>query len=93
MELYTNYWEAQSPIGVTIMLYLREEIKKTNPYSLYRKYNSMASNIWDIGGKEIWALQGKGIVEGMFDCILYFNLCSHCIHGKQNQVSFAFSEF
>ena len=39
--------------------------------------------------KGLWALQGKGMVEGMTNCTLDFDFCEHCIYGKQNQVRFA----
>ena len=39
--------------------------------------------------KGLQSLQGKGIVEGMTDCSLYFNLCKHCTYGKKNRVRFA----
>ena len=39
--------------------------------------------------KGLRALQGKGMVEGMTDCTLDFDLCEHCIHQKQNQARFA----
>ena len=33
--------------------------------------------------KGLHALQGKGMVEGMIDCTLYFDLCEHYIYGKK----------
>ena len=33
--------------------------------------------------KGLWALQGKGMVEGMTDCTLDFYFCGHCIYGKK----------
>ena len=33
--------------------------------------------------KGLRALQGKGMVEGMTDFTLDFDLCKHCIYGKQ----------
>ena len=44
-----------------------------------------------IGEKELRALQGKGMVEGMTDCTLDFDFCEHCIYGKQNRVRFSSS--
>ena len=35
------------------------------------------------------ALQGKGMVEGMTNCTMYFDFCGHFIYGKQNRVRFA----
>jgi hypothetical protein len=32
--------------------------------------------------KGLPALHGKGMVEGMYDYILYFNFYEHCIYGK-----------
>ena len=42
-----------------------------------------------IGEKGLRALQGKGMVEGMTDCTLDFDLCDHCIYRKQSRVIFA----
>ena len=42
-----------------------------------------------IGEKGLRALQGKGMVEGMTDCTIDFDLCEHFIYGNQNQVIFA----
>ena len=42
-----------------------------------------------IGEKILQALLGKGMVECMTDCTLDFDLCEHCIYGKQNRVRFA----
>ena len=36
-----------------------------------------------IGEKGLRALHGKCTVEGMFDFLLEFNLCEHCINGKK----------
>ena len=33
--------------------------------------------------KGLQALRGKCMVEGMFDFLLEFNLCEHCIYGKK----------
>ena len=33
--------------------------------------------------KGLRALQGKGMVEGMTDCTLDFEICGHCIYGKK----------
>ena len=35
------------------------------------------------------SLQRKGIVEGMTDFTLYFDLYEHCVYGKYNWVIFA----
>ena len=43
-----------------------------------------------IGEKGLRASQGKGMVKGMTDCTLDFDLCEHFIYGKQNQVRFAY---
>ena len=37
-----------------------------------------------IGEKGLQSLQGKGMVEGMSNCNSDFNLCEHCLYGKQN---------
>ena len=39
--------------------------------------------------KGLWALQGKGMVEGMTHFTPDFDFCENCIYGKQNQVRFA----
>ena len=39
--------------------------------------------------KGLLALQGKGMVKGMIGCTLDFDLCKHCIYGKQIRVRFA----
>ena len=39
--------------------------------------------------KGLRSLQGKGMAEGMIDCTLDFDLCEHCLYGKQNRVRFA----
>ena len=42
-----------------------------------------------IGVKGLRALQGKGMVEGMYDCTLDFDIYEHFIYGKQNWVIFS----
>ena len=37
-------------------------------------------------------LQDKGMVAGMTDCTLDFNLYEHCIYGKQNRVRFPYDD-
>jgi hypothetical protein len=44
--------------------------------------------LWRIGEKGFRLLHGKGMAEGMFNCSLDFDLCEHCVHGKQNRVRF-----
>jgi hypothetical protein len=39
-----------------------------------------------IGEKGLQLLHGKGIVEGMSNFSLDFDLCEHCVYGKKNQV-------
>ena len=34
--------------------------------------------------KGLRALQGKGMVDGMTNFTMDFDLCEHCIYGKQN---------
>ena len=41
-----------------------------------------------IGEKGLQSLQGKGMVEGMYNCNSYFDFCEHCLYGKQNRVKF-----
>jgi hypothetical protein len=37
-----------------------------------------------IGEKGLRTLHSKGMVEGMSNCTLDFDLCEHCIYGKHN---------
>ena len=41
-----------------------------------------------IGEKGLRLLHDKGMVEGMSNFSLDFDLCEHCLYGKQNQVIF-----
>ena len=41
-----------------------------------------------IGEKGLRLLDGKGMVEGMSNYSMDFDLCEHCLYGKQNQVIF-----
>jgi len=43
-----------------------------------------------IGDKDLRILHGKGMVEGMNNSSLDFDLCENCVYGKQNQVSLPF---
>jgi hypothetical protein len=38
--------------------------------------------------KGLRLLHGKGMVEGMSNCSLYFDFYEHCVYGKYNQVRF-----
>jgi hypothetical protein len=62
MELYNNYWETLSIMGVIVFLFLRGEIKKTKPYCLSGKDNTMASKTgtyWREGSSSItWLRYG-----------------------------------
>ena len=49
----------------------------------------MESKIGAFGEKGLRALQGKGMVEGMANYTLDFDVCEHCIYRKQNRVRFA----
>ena len=42
----------------------------------------------NIGEKGVQILHGKGMVEGMSNSSLDFDLCENCVYGKQNRVSF-----
>jgi hypothetical protein len=37
-------------------------------------------------------LHGKGMVEDMSNCSLYFDFFEHCVYGKKNHVIFPFVE-
>jgi hypothetical protein len=50
----------------------------------------VASNTGYIGEKGLRLLHGKGMVEGMSNCSLYFYFCEHCVYGKQNRVRFPY---
>jgi hypothetical protein len=39
-----------------------------------------------IGEKRFRLLQGKGMVEGMSNCSLDFDLCEHCVYGMHNHL-------
>ena len=41
-----------------------------------------------IGEKGLQILHGNGMVEGMYNFSLDFNLYEHGVYGKKNQVSF-----
>ena len=41
-----------------------------------------------IGEKGLQLLHDKGMVEGMSNFSLDFDLCEHCVYGKQNRVIF-----
>jgi hypothetical protein len=41
-----------------------------------------------IGEKGLRTLHGKGMVVGISNCTLDFDLCEHCIYGKHNRVRF-----
>ena len=43
-----------------------------------------------IGEKGLQILHGNGMVEGMHNFSLYFNLCENCVYRKWNQVSFPY---
>eukprot|EP00253_Pinus_taeda_P028199 PITA_28199 len=45
-----------------------------------------------IGEKGLRVLHGKGMVEGMSNSSLDFDLCENCVYGKKNQLSFASGE-
>jgi hypothetical protein len=38
--------------------------------------------------KGLRLLHGKGMVEGMSNCSLYFDFCEHCVYEKKNKVRF-----
>ena len=44
--------------------------------------------VGNIGEKGLQILHGKGVVEGMSNSSLDFDLYGNCVYGKQNQVSF-----
>jgi hypothetical protein len=43
-----------------------------------------------VGEKGLQALHGKGMVEGIYNFTLDFNLCEHFIYGKHNWVRFSY---
>jgi hypothetical protein len=88
MELYTSCWEAQSVMGVTILLFLRVKEEKT-PMVSGEKTMLWHQILGHIGEKGLQSLHSKGMVEGMFDCTLDFDLCEHYIYGKHNRVRFS----
>jgi len=42
-----------------------------------------------IGEKGLQKLHGNGMVESISNFSLDFDFCEHCVHGKQNLVSFS----
>ena len=46
--------------------------------------------LWNVGEKVIQTLYCKGMIEGIYKCILDFDFYEHCIYGKHNWVWFAY---
>jgi hypothetical protein len=46
--------------------------------------------LWHIREKGLRLLHGKGMVEGMSNCSLYFDFYEHCVYGKKNRVIFLY---
>jgi hypothetical protein len=89
VELCTSCWEALILMGVTVMLSLSRQIKKTRPISpLEKKTMLWHQRLGHIGEKGLRTLHGKGMVEGMSNCTLDFDFCEHYIYGKKNRVRF-----
>jgi hypothetical protein len=66
-----------------------EEEEKT-PTVLGEKVMLWHQRLGHIGEKGLRLLHGKGMVEGMSNFSLDFDLCEHCVYGKQNRVRFPF---
>jgi transposase InsO family protein len=91
VELCTSCWEALILMGVTVMLSLSRQIKKTRPISsLKMKTMLWHQRLGHIGEKGLRTLHGKGMVGGMSNCTLDFDFCEHCIYGKHNRVRFPY---
>jgi hypothetical protein len=67
-----------------------EQTNKEDKTNTVHKKKTMLwhQRLGHIGEKGLRTLHGKGMVEGMPNCTLDFDLCEHCIYGKQNQVRF-----
>jgi hypothetical protein len=89
VKLCTSCWETLILMGVIVLLSLSRQIKKKRPISFLKKKTMMwHQRLWHIGEKGLRTLHGKGMVEGMSNCTLHFDLCEHCIYVKQNRVRF-----
>jgi transposase InsO family protein len=45
-----------------------------------------------VGEKGLQVLNDKGMLDGMFNCTLNFDLCKHYINGKHNWVIFSYGD-
>jgi hypothetical protein len=85
VELCTSCWEALILMGVTIMLSMRIEIKKIRPILSLERRPWCGIKDWSILEKNgLLTLRSKGMVEGMSNCTLDFDLCEHFMYGKKN---------
>jgi hypothetical protein len=64
---------------------VEEEITPTVSGEKVMLWHQILGNIREKG---LRILHGKGMVEGMSNCSLDFDLCEHCVYGKQNRVRF-----
>jgi len=62
-----------------------EEQEKT-PTVSGEKVMMSHQRLGNIGEKGLQLLHGKGMIEGMSNCSLYFDLFEHCVYGKKNRV-------
>ena len=58
--------------------------EERTPTASREKYMLWNQRLGNIGEKGLRLLHGKGMVEGMSNCSLDFDLCEHCVYVKQN---------
>jgi hypothetical protein len=63
-----------------------EQINKEDTIHIVPGKNTMLwhQRLGHIGEKGLQTLHDKGMVEGISNCTLDFDLCEHCIYGKKN---------
>jgi hypothetical protein len=89
VELCTSCWEPLILMGVTglLSLSIENEGDKTNTVP-EKKTMLWHQRLRHIGEKGLRTLHNKGMVEGMYNITLDFDLCEHCLYGKHNRVIF-----
>jgi hypothetical protein len=85
LELYISSKEALLVMGVIAPLFLILKQKKKKLLQSLEKRLCCGIKDWGILERRV---HGKGMVEGMSNCSLDFDLCEHCVYGKKNRVRF-----
>jgi hypothetical protein len=89
LELCISCREALLVMGVIVPLFLILELKKKKLLQSLEKRLCCGIKDWGISERrDFRLLHGKGMVEGMSNYSLDFDLCEHCVYGKHNQVRF-----